>query len=64
MRIAVKAEQKCCCVRGLFCLVMNRVPGCDPLTAKTARTGWTALSVLPSEGFTPFLKGSVFDCLI
>ena len=66
-RIAVKAEQKCCRVRGLFCCVRNRGPGCDPLTAryaKTAPTGQTALSVLPSESFTPFLNGSVFDCLI
>ena len=67
MRIAVKAEQKCCGVRGLFCSVRNKAPGCDPLTAryaKTALTGQTALSVLPSESFTPFLNGSVSDCLI
>ena len=63
MKIAVKAEQKCCCVRGLFCSVRNRAPGCGPLTAryaKTAPTGQTALSVLPSESFTLFLNGSVF----
>ena len=66
-RIAVKAEQNCACVRGLFCFVRNRAPGCDPLTAryaKTAPTGQTALSVLPGESFIPFLNGSVFDCLI
>ena len=67
MRTAVKAEQKCCRVRGLFCSVRNRAPDCDPLTAryaKTAPTGQIALSVLPSESFTPFLNGSVFDCMI
>ena len=53
-RIAVKAEQKCCRVRGLFCSLRSRVPGCDPLTvryAKTTPTGQTALSVLPIENF-------------
>ena len=66
-RIAVKAEQKCCRVSGLFCSVRIRAPGCDSLTAKYAKTtptGQTTLSVLPSEGFIPFLNGSVFDCLI
>ena len=41
MRIAVKTEPKCCCVRGLFCLVRNRVPGCDRLTARYAKTNPT-----------------------
>ena len=52
---------------GSVCSVRNRVPGCDPLIAryaKTAPTGQTSLSVLPSESFIPFLNGSVFDCLI
>ena len=29
-RMAVKAVQKCCHVRGLLCSVRNRVPGCGP----------------------------------
>ena len=47
-RMAVKAEQKCCCVRGILCSVRNRAPGCGPLTARYAKralTGQTALYV-------------------
>ena len=55
-RMAIKAEQECCRVRGLLFSVRNRVPDCGPLMAryaKSALTGQTALSVFLVKALIP-----------
>ena len=47
--------------------IMNKGPSFEPLTAKYGRsavTGHTDSLVLLNIKVTPFLKGSVLDCLI
>ena len=45
VRMVVKAEQKCCRVRGLLCSLRNRVPGCGPLTARYAKRALTGQTI-------------------
>ena len=55
-RIAVKAVQKYCHIRGLLCSVRNRVPGYGPLMARYAKRalmGQTALSVFLVTALIP-----------